>query len=79
MPDVSNNQCFDNWLAKSWRTNKSGNNYERNCSHNRLINIHARLDTVLEMSAVFQAVSHKTPDHSEAVNAFIEKRVARFS
>lgn len=41
--------------------------------------IHARLDTVLEMSAVFQAVSHKTPDHSEAVNAFIEKRVARFS
>lgn len=41
--------------------------------------IHARLDTVLEMSAVFQAVSHKTPDHSEAVNAFIEKRAARFA
>jgi enoyl-CoA hydratase/carnithine racemase len=41
--------------------------------------IHSRLDTVLEMSAVFQAVSHKTPDHSEAVNAFIEKRPARFS
>ena len=41
--------------------------------------IHSRLDTVLEMSAVFQAVSHKTPDHSEAVNAFIEKRAARFA
>jgi enoyl-CoA hydratase/carnithine racemase len=41
--------------------------------------IHSRLDTVLEMSAVFQAVSHKTPDHSEAVNAFIEKRPARFA
>ena len=41
--------------------------------------IHSRLDTVLEMSAVYQAVSHKTPDHSEAVNAFIEKRAARFA
>ena len=41
--------------------------------------IHSRLDTVLEMSAIFQAVSHKTPDHSEAVNAFIEKRPARFA
>jgi enoyl-CoA hydratase/carnithine racemase len=41
--------------------------------------IHSRLDTVLEMSAMFQAVSHKTPDHSEAVNAFIEKRPARFA
>lgn len=41
--------------------------------------IHSRLDTVLEMSAVFQAVSHKTPDHSEAVSAFIEKRAARFA
>ena len=41
--------------------------------------IHSRLDTVLEMSAVYQAVSHKTPDHSEAVNAFIEKRSARFA
>ncbi len=41
--------------------------------------IHSRLGTVLEMSAVFQAVSHKTPDHSEAVNAFIEKRPARFA
>ena len=40
--------------------------------------IHSRLDTVLELSAVFQAVSHKTPDHSEAVNAFLEKRAPRF-
>ncbi len=41
--------------------------------------IHSRLDTVLELSAVFQAVCHKTPDHSEAVNAFLEKRAPRFS
>ena len=40
--------------------------------------IHARLDSVLELSAVFQAVSHKTPDHSEAVDAFLEKRAPRF-
>ena len=41
--------------------------------------IHSRLDTVLELSAVFQAISHKTPDHSEAVDAFLEKRAPRFS
>jgi enoyl-CoA hydratase/carnithine racemase len=40
--------------------------------------LHSRLDTVLELSAVFQAIAHKTPDHSEAVNAFLEKRPARF-
>jgi enoyl-CoA hydratase/carnithine racemase len=40
--------------------------------------LHARLDTVLEMSAVFQAVSHKTADHREAVAAFLEKRPPRF-
>ena len=40
--------------------------------------IHSRLDTVLELSAVFQAMSHKTADHSEAVDAFLEKRTARF-
>lgn len=40
--------------------------------------IHSRLETVLELSSVFQAVSHKTPDHSEAVNAFLEKRTPRF-
>ncbi|HSW21101.1 MAG TPA: crotonase/enoyl-CoA hydratase family protein [Ramlibacter sp.] len=40
--------------------------------------LHSRLDTVLELSAVFQAVSHKTADHSEAVAAFLEKRAPRF-
>ena len=40
--------------------------------------LHSRLDTVLELSAVFQAVSHKTADHSEAVDAFVEKRAPRF-
>ncbi len=41
--------------------------------------IHSRLDTVLELSAVFQAVCHKTPDHVEAVDAFLEKRAPKFS
>lgn len=41
--------------------------------------LHSRLDTVLELSAVFQAVSHKTADHSEAVNAFLEKRAPKFA
>lgn len=36
-------------------------------------------ETVLELSAVFQAVCHKTPDHSEAVDAFLEKRAPMFS
>lgn len=35
-------------------------------------------ETVLELSAVYQAVCHKTPDHSEAVNAFLEKRAPCF-
>lgn len=41
--------------------------------------IHSRLDTVLELSAVLQAVCHKTPDHREAVNAFLEKRAPQFN
>lgn len=36
-------------------------------------------ETVLELSAVFQAVCHKTPDHAEAVDAFLEKRTPKFS
>jgi enoyl-CoA hydratase/carnithine racemase len=40
--------------------------------------IHAPLDTILEMSAAFQAISHKTEDHAEAVNAFLEKRAPNF-
>ena len=40
--------------------------------------IHSRLDTILELSATFQAICHKTPDHSEAVDAFLEKRAPRF-
>ncbi len=41
--------------------------------------IHSRLDTVLELSAAYQAIAHKTPDHTEAVDAFLEKRIPRFS
>ncbi|MDB5760700.1 MAG: enoyl-CoA hydratase [Burkholderia sp.] len=35
---------------------------------------HTRLETLLEMSAGFQALAHHTQQHEEAVNAFIEKR-----
>jgi enoyl-CoA hydratase/carnithine racemase len=37
-----------------------------------------RLDTILEMSAAMQAVSHKSTQHREAVMAFIEKRPPQF-
>ena len=37
------------------------------------------LESVLELSAMFQAVSHKTADHTEAVNAFLDKRAPRFT
>ena len=36
--------------------------------------MHTRLDTLLEMSAAFQSLSHGTADHREAVAAFLEKR-----
>ena len=37
------------------------------------------LESLLELSAGYQAIAHTTPDHHEAVNAFIEKRPPRFS
>lgn len=40
---------------------------------------HARLDSLLEMSAGLQAIAHKTPYHVEAINAFNEKRKPDFS
>jgi enoyl-CoA hydratase/carnithine racemase len=41
--------------------------------------LHSRLDSALELSSVFQAVAHKTADHREAVDAFLEKRPPRFT
>ena len=38
-----------------------------------------RLESLLEISAGFQAVAHKTKQHREAVDAFLEKRPPRFS
>ncbi len=40
---------------------------------------HATLETLLELSAGYQAIAHKTADHREAVTAFIEKRKPSFS
>lgn len=40
--------------------------------------LHTRLDTLLEMSAAFQVMSHQTADHHEAVAAFVEKRKPEF-
>ncbi|PLC53744.1 enoyl-CoA hydratase [Pollutimonas nitritireducens] len=38
---------------------------------------HSRLDTLLEMSAAFQAIAHKTADHEQAVDAFIQQRAIK--
>ena len=40
---------------------------------------HVKLDSLLEMSAGFQAIAHTTPQHREAVMAFIEKRKPVFT
>ena len=40
---------------------------------------HSTLESLLEMSAGYQAIAHKTADHEEAVRAFIEKRPPHFS
>lgn len=41
--------------------------------------LHTRLDTLLELSAGFQALSHQTSDHREAVSAFLDKRKPEFT
>ncbi|KAG1390437.1 hypothetical protein G6F59_015206 [Rhizopus arrhizus] len=38
---------------------------------------HVRLDTLLELSAAYQALAHKTDAHAQAVGAFIAQRAAR--
>jgi enoyl-CoA hydratase/carnithine racemase len=38
----------------------------------------ASLEALLELSAGYQAIAHKTADHREAVTAFIEKRAPQF-
>lgn len=40
---------------------------------------HQRLDSLLELSAAYQALAHKTADNKEAVQAFIEKRQPQFN
>jgi enoyl-CoA hydratase/carnithine racemase len=37
------------------------------------------LESLLEISASYQAIAHLEPDHHEAVRAFVEKRPPRFS
>lgn len=39
---------------------------------------HSNLESLLEISAAYQAIAHKTVDHREAVTAFIEKRKPQF-
>ncbi len=39
---------------------------------------HASLASLLELSAGYQAIAHKTADHREAVTAFVEKRAPKF-
>lgn len=40
---------------------------------------HMRLDSLLELSAAYQALAHHTEDHLESVNAFLEKRPAKYT
>ena len=37
------------------------------------------LDSILELSAAFQALSHHTADHGEALSAFLERRTGNFT
>jgi enoyl-CoA hydratase/carnithine racemase len=39
----------------------------------------AMLESLLEISASYQAIAHMEPDHHEAVRAFVEKRPPKFS
>ncbi|QCG68123.1 crotonase/enoyl-CoA hydratase family protein [Pseudomonas veronii] len=39
---------------------------------------HMRLDSLLELSAAYQALAHHTEDHQEAVGAFLDKRKPDF-
>ncbi len=41
--------------------------------------VHNTLESVLETSAAYQAIAHLSPDHHEAVRAFVEKRSPNFS
>lgn len=41
--------------------------------------MHARLDTLLEMSAAYQGAAHQTKDHAEAVAALLDKRTPTFT
>jgi enoyl-CoA hydratase/carnithine racemase len=40
---------------------------------------HMRLDSLLELSAAYQALAHHTEDHHEAVNAFLDKRAPNYT
>ncbi|HEY4297180.1 MAG TPA: crotonase/enoyl-CoA hydratase family protein [Paraburkholderia sp.] len=40
---------------------------------------HVRLDTLLELSASFQALAHQSADHREALDAIVEKRPPNFN
>ena len=39
----------------------------------------ASLESLLEISASYQAIAHMEPDHHEAVRAFVEKRSPKFA
>jgi 2-(1,2-epoxy-1,2-dihydrophenyl)acetyl-CoA isomerase len=40
---------------------------------------HMRLDSLLQMSAAFQALAHETEDHREALDGWLEKRAPVFT
>jgi enoyl-CoA hydratase/carnithine racemase len=40
---------------------------------------HARLETILDMSAGYQSLAHHTADHAEAIASMFEKRTPKFT
>ena len=40
---------------------------------------HARLETILDMSAGYQSLAHHTADHAEAIASMFEKRAPKFT
>ena len=41
--------------------------------------MHAKIESLLEMSAAFQGICHQTKDHEEAVKGLLEKRAPVFT
>lgn len=76
---VALDQLMPTAMALAERITKNPSHSVRLAKRLMRESMHLRLDSSLEMAAAYQAISHKTPDHREAVDAFLEKRSPSFS